>query len=50
MTVEKPNVFSFRKINATKFGTKNEISNKIIYDERSKYKFSSHPQTLELTG
>ena len=31
MTDEKTNVFLFCKINATKFGTKNEILHKIIY-------------------
>ena len=29
--------FSFCKINATKFGTKNEISHKIIYHYRTSY-------------
>ena len=37
MTVGKPNVFSFCKINATKFGTKNEISHKIIYHYMTSY-------------
>ena len=37
MTVEKKTFFSFCKINATKFGPKNEISHKIIYHYRTSY-------------
>ena len=38
MLVEKKNtLFSFCEINATKFGTKNEISHKIIYNYMTSY-------------
>ena len=37
MTVENQTLFSFCKINATKFGTKNEISHKILYHYMTSY-------------
>ena len=37
MTVENQPFFSFCKINATKFGTKNDISHKIIHHYMTSY-------------
>ena len=37
MTVKKQTFFSFCKINATKFGTLNEITHKIIYHYMTSY-------------